>query len=252
MAAVETYWRHRKILVCWTCTSHLHMDRVERVWPVIVGLCCSAVPVHSSRELLLWSFKAKREYSGVQRQHNTTSTQGQTPIFTVSMAFIVAWPRSSDELDKSHTFRLRTTRQRSVGRDSAEKIWLIEEWHFFFKIQTSEAFPHYSCVKMNCSASSSTLSRCCAHCWVLNLLEKLHQTAKALPGCHYGQQNSSQKKKYRRLNPHYCAKNVRNQIILIEKRYECLILAIRVSAVEPEPGSVVCHLQQHTVAAGTK
>lgn len=36
---------------------------------------------HLSRMLLLWSFKAKREYNGVQRQHDLTSTQGQTPVF---------------------------------------------------------------------------------------------------------------------------------------------------------------------------
>lgn len=102
MAALETYWRNSKIYICLTfeihtCTAYITYIWTEfRVWPVIVDLCCSAVRrtsvTHLSRMLLLWSFKAKREYSGVQRQRNMTSTQGQTPVFTFIMAFFFILP----------------------------------------------------------------------------------------------------------------------------------------------------------------
>lgn len=178
---------------------HLHMDRVERVWPVIVGLC-SAVPVHLARVLLLWSFKAKREYSGVQRQHNTTSTQGQTPVFTFRVAFIVILPRFSDGLDRVH---LDSGPQ---GREVSGEILLRKPGSSkmppFFLSKHLRHFRTFSHVKMIFFCFELRFVSVLCVLWVLNLLEKQHRTGKALPGCLYGRQKSSQKiNKYRRLNP---------------------------------------------------
>lgn len=77
MAALETYWHGSKIYICLTfeihtCTAYITHTRSSEydLWlSTCVGLLLLRASVtHLSHILLLWSFKAKREYNGVQRQ----------------------------------------------------------------------------------------------------------------------------------------------------------------------------------------
>lgn len=89
-----------KIYICLTCEIQTCTAYTTYIWTefrlfhdlrwstCVCGLLRSSVS-HLSRMLLLWSFKAKREYNGMQRQRNMTSTQGQPLVFVFSL-----WPSS--------------------------------------------------------------------------------------------------------------------------------------------------------------
>lgn len=78
---------------------------------------------HLSRMLLLWSFKAKREYNGMQRQRNMTSTQGQPLVFAFSL-----WPSSFCLRSGNGCAALRAWGRvlMKTGDHKAEKRW--ESW----------------------------------------------------------------------------------------------------------------------------
>lgn len=75
---------------------HIYMKKIYE-YKLLICVDLSQLFQHTSVScrswlLLLWLFKAKREYSGVQRQCDMISTQGQRLMFIFSVISIIIRP----------------------------------------------------------------------------------------------------------------------------------------------------------------
>lgn len=104
-----------------------------------------------SRVLLLWSFKAKRENGGVQRQLDMTSTQGQTLVFIFIVIFFFCLDCSNDHTMLQVWGRVPTYTQdnkavTSVRKGVTEKTLRIKIspkiWNVFFSFKLCTKLLH--------------------------------------------------------------------------------------------------------------
>lgn len=194
MAALETYQHGSKIYIFFKLLKYIHVQHISQTYEQSseydldcrVLLCLSlAYTTYWSRMLLLWLFKANREYDGVQRL-DLTSTQGQTLVFIFTVIFTIILPwlwqllYSTYRYEAEYPLGLGTTRQRSVGKGAAENIYEIVYHPILHnRVELSPEYePHHSIHVMKITAWFFMLQLryfVLSHCLIESIMEKCHK-----------------------------------------------------------------------------